>query len=264
LSAYSIAVDSAGNAYVAGETGSPDFPTTPGAYAPIYDGGLSEAYVTKLNTCGSALVYSTFLGGLADEGVNGIALDAGRNAYVTGFTNSVNYPTTPDAFNQTYNGGSSDAILSKLSASGSALLYSTFLGGLTYDEAAAVALDRAGAVYLTGGTDSLDYPTTPGAYAQTPNGTQDAFVTKLELPGATGGGGGCPPQDDQDHDGLTDSNELAFLTLLSNPDTNFNGIVDGNDDANHNGIADEDEDDGDPCTHVDRNHNGVDDEDEDD
>jgi Beta-propeller repeat len=124
------------------------------------------------------LHYSTFLGGTNQDLANGIAVDGRSRAYVTGFTQSTDYPTTPGAFDTTYN-GHGDALVTKLNAAGSALAYSTFLGGTGFDEGWGIAaLDRR--AYVTGDTTSANYPTTPGAFATTFNGGNgDAFVTKL-------------------------------------------------------------------------------------
>jgi Beta-propeller repeat len=103
----------------------------------------------------------------------------GDNAYVTGFTQSADYPTTRGAFDRTFN-GDTDAFVTKLNASGSALAYSTFLGGTRTERGFGIAVDEEGKAYVTGGTLSSDYPTTPGAFDTTFNGgTTDAFVTKL-------------------------------------------------------------------------------------
>jgi hypothetical protein len=129
-----IAVDSAGNAYGAGFTGSTNFPTTTGAFQTTLGGGRN-AFVTKLNPTGSTLVYSTYLGGsLFDEGL-GIAVDATGSAYVTGDTQSSNFPTTPGAFQTIFGGGFSDAFLTKLHPTGTApLVYSTYLGGSSSEQ----------------------------------------------------------------------------------------------------------------------------------
>ena len=105
-------------------------------------------------------------------------MNARGRAYVTGDTGSANYPTTQDAFDTTFNGGAQDAFVTKLNASGSALAYSTFLGGTDSDGGAGIAV-REGRAYVTGGTRSSDYPTTPGAFDTSYNGNSDAFVTKL-------------------------------------------------------------------------------------
>jgi hypothetical protein len=185
-----FAVDSAGNAYLTGATLSPDFPTTPGTFDPVFAGG-SEGFVSKLNATGSALVYSTFLG---EAGASAVAPDAGGNAWVAGATGSPNATTTPDAFDRQFNGGASDAYVAKLNATGSALLFATFLGGANSEGAGDVVLDSGGNVYVTGHTYSADFPTTAGAFDRVFNGDPsvfwgDAFVTKL----AVGSGSPAPP-----------------------------------------------------------------------
>jgi hypothetical protein len=180
-----IAADAAGNAYVTGQTSSGTFPTTASPFQPALAGG-SDAFVTKLNPDGSALVYSTFLGGVAGDIGRGIALDAAGNAYVTGDTaSSADFPTTAGAFDQIFNGGSNDAFVTKLNPDGSALVYSTFLGGSTSDASSGIAVDASGNAYVTGNTaSSADFPTTTGAFDQIFNGgSNDAFVTKLNPAG---------------------------------------------------------------------------------
>lgn len=172
-----IAIDAAGHAYVTGYTTSTDFPTTPGALSGTLLGS-SSAFVTKLDPAGRHLVYSTFIEG-SDQG-NGIALDQGGHAYVTGSTSSTSFPTTPGAF-QTVSAGNGDAFVLKLNDAGSALLYSSFLGGSEYDAGGAIAVDRQGNAYVTGGTTSTDFPTTAGAFQRIAPGSSPAFVTKLTI-----------------------------------------------------------------------------------
>jgi hypothetical protein len=143
--ALGIAVDSAGNAYVTGETGSTDFPVTPGAFRTTRNGDY-DAYVTKLNPSGSALVYSTFIGGsFVDFGVR-IVVDSANNAYVLGNTRSPDFPTTPGAFDTVAN-GAFDIFLLKLNPTGSGSVYSTYLGGSDMDSAGRMAIDSAGNAY---------------------------------------------------------------------------------------------------------------------
>jgi hypothetical protein len=125
-----------------------------------------------------ALDYSTFLGGTDSDFGAGIAVDASGSAYVTGGTFSGDFPTTTGAFDTTFNGGAADAFVTKLNASGSALAYSTFLGGTEIDDGAGIAV-RGGRAYVTGRTRSTDYPTTTSAFDTTLGGVEDAFVTKL-------------------------------------------------------------------------------------
>src|SRR5439155_339443 len=124
---YGIAVDASGQAYVTGDSTSTDFPTTVGAFQTT-SGGYADVFVTKLNQSGSGLVYSTYLGGGSNEGGSGIAVDVAGDVYVTGQTYSTDFPTTMGAFRVTL-GGSSNAFVTKLSPSGSGLVYSTYLGG---------------------------------------------------------------------------------------------------------------------------------------
>jgi hypothetical protein len=182
--ALGIAVDSLGSAYVTGETASPDFPITPGAFRTVKNAS-DDAYVTKLNPAGSALVYSTFIGGSQVEFGVRIAVDASHNAYVLGNTSSPDFPTTPGAFDTSFN-GAFDVFVLKLNAAGTALVYSTFLGGSGFDSAGGLAIDSAGNAYVSGGTASSDFPITPGAFQTvSPNSTGGGgFVTKLNPTGS--------------------------------------------------------------------------------
>ena len=188
---HGIAVDAAGNAYVTGYTCcATGFPTTPGAFQTA-SGGASDIFVTKLDPAGSGLVYSTYLGGSSYEVGVGIAVDSSGNAYVTGTTSSPNFPTTPGAFQAAFAGGRSnqegqnpsDAYVTKLNATGSALVYSTYLGGEGNDRSQAIALDATGSVFVTGFTDSLLFPTTPGAFRPASDGLS-AYVTKVNPAGS--------------------------------------------------------------------------------
>jgi hypothetical protein len=200
--ADAIAVDSAGVAYVAGYTSSSDFPTTAGAFDTSFNGS-TDVFVTKLDASGNALVYSTLFGGTNYEFPYAIAVDSAGAAYVTGLTHSSSFPTTPGAFDTSYNSDfqHDDAFVTKLDASGSALVYSTFLGGKDYDEAYAIAVDSAGAAYVAGVTYSVGFPTTPGAFDSTFNGSSgngDAFVTKLNASGQRAPVLDVPRRDDYD------------------------------------------------------------------
>jgi hypothetical protein len=177
-----IAVDSLGAAYLTGSTSSTDFPTTAGAFDPSYNGN-QDAFATKFDPAGSSLAYSTFLGGSATEEGSGIAVDSLGAAYVTGITPSTDFPTTAGAFDTSYN-GNGDAFVTKLDPLGSGLAYSTYLGGSQADQGH-IAVDSQGAAYITGSTDSTDFPTTTGAFDTTYNGNRDTFVTKLDPLGLT-------------------------------------------------------------------------------
>ncbi|HEX2272943.1 MAG TPA: SBBP repeat-containing protein [Acidimicrobiales bacterium] len=161
----SVAVDSAGYAYIAGATTSPDFPTTPGAHDTSHNGD-QDGFVTKLAPDGSTVIYSTFLGGAALDDADTVAVGGRGDAYVRGVTVSPDFPTTPGAFDRTFNGGF-DAWVARLSADGSSLRYSTFLGGSNFDSGSGIAVDRTGAAYVGGITGSPEFPTTPGAYDRT-------------------------------------------------------------------------------------------------
>jgi len=173
-----IAVDSAGNAYVMGGTNSTNFPTMNPIQA-SNAGGSEDAFVAKLNAAGSALVYSTYLGGNDLDQPQGLAIDSAGNAYVAGSTRSSNFPTTFGAFQTTFFGGPEDGFVTKLNATGSAFVYSTYLGRSAEDGANGVESDSAGNAYVTGHTESSNFPTTAGAFQTTYAGSQDAFVTKL-------------------------------------------------------------------------------------
>jgi hypothetical protein len=190
-----IAVDSTGNVYVTGQTYSANFPTTSGAFQRACErpcSGHGAAFVTKLNPEGSALVYSTYIGGNGPDWGGGIAVDKAGNVYVTGQASSANFPTTPGAF-QTICGdagcGFGDVFVTKLNPGGSALIYSTYLGGSGLDFGRGIAIDNAGNAYVTGGTLSTDFPITPGAFQTVcgdPDcGFGDAFVAKLDPSGST-------------------------------------------------------------------------------
>lgn len=187
-----IAVDAAGSAYVTGAA-TLDFPTANALQST--PGGGTDAFVAKLNPAGSALVYSTFLGGSDEDGGRGIALDAAGDVYVTGFTKSTDFPTahpiqaasaggTCGTAPQTYN--CPDAFVAELNPAGSALVYSTYLGGSDQDFGNAIAIDNAGSTYVVGYTLSTDFPTASPLQSQCDNcgivngaSNGDAFVAKL-------------------------------------------------------------------------------------
>jgi hypothetical protein len=186
-----IAVDAAGSAYVTGTTNSSDFPATPGAF----DGlprSSRNAFVAKLHPTGSALLYSTRFGGAAsgfDIGF-GIVVAAGGGAWVTGRTSSADFPTTPAAFDNAIGSGDTDAFATRLNATGTALIYSTYLGSSAPDAGGGIAVDSTGNVYVAGNTASADFPVTPGAFDPTysgggPPSAGDAFVVKLTFPADT-------------------------------------------------------------------------------
>jgi hypothetical protein len=180
---WSTTLDSNGNPVVTGLNTSTFFPTTPGAYDEIYS-GLGDVFVSKLSADGSTLLWSTFLGGtspLFDYGY-AVKTDANDNVIVTGYTQSGDYPVTPDAFDNEHNGGA-DVFVSKLNATGSTLVWSTFMGGSQHDIGYDLDLDSSGNPVVAGRTASDGFPTTKGAYDTTPNGEEDGFITKLSAAG---------------------------------------------------------------------------------
>ncbi len=177
-----VAVDAAGNAYIAGMTSSADLPVSSAAQLDFR--GLFEGFVAKLNPKGTALVYSTFLGGTGVDGAVGIAVDGAGNAYVTGETNSTDFPVR-SALQTTYGGGLLDGFVTKLGPTGSTLVYSTYLGGSDEDRAYRLAVDGAGRVHLTGLTASADFPVRDAIQSQHNGDGFDAFVTSIEPTGAT-------------------------------------------------------------------------------
>src|SRR5262249_34229383 len=150
-----IAVDATGNAYVTGDTDSPDFPTTAGAFQTTKKGG-PNAFVAKLNAGGTNLVFSTYLGGSGPDHGNSLAVDAAGNAYVTGYTTSTNFPTSAGAF-QTIHKGGNDVFVTKLNPTGTSLIYSTYLGGTKPDFGTGIVVDGSGNAYVTGYTQSSDF-----------------------------------------------------------------------------------------------------------
>ncbi|MDX6475434.1 MAG: hypothetical protein QOH95_945 [Gaiellaceae bacterium] len=188
-----IAVDSAGNAYVTGQTKSSNFPTTANAFdrslnipanCPRCATDNTDGFVTKLNATGSALVYSTYLGGTDYDAPHGIAVDASGNAYVDGETlSNTDFPTTAGSFSPTSH-GQYDIFATKLNTTGSALAYSTFIGGTQVDNGERIAVDSGNNAYVLGFSSSADYPTTPGAFDTTANGDFDVTLTKLNPAGS--------------------------------------------------------------------------------
>ena len=211
--ATGLAVDGAGSAYVTGYTYSSDFPVTVGAFqtenkAFHYDGALcpeiagSNAFVTKLNATGAALVYSTYLGGSIDglsygnagDSASALTVDGSGGAYITGQAYSTDFPVTEGAFQTTNHAAANfffDTFVTKLNSAGTALAYSTYLGGSGTsgggDSATGLAVDSAGNAYITGSTFSTDFPVTQDAFQATNNGAANsapnAFVTKLNPAG---------------------------------------------------------------------------------
>jgi Beta-propeller repeat len=176
--------DRAGNVHVEGDTGSPDFPTTPGSFQPTFGGGPGDGFVVKLRPNGARLVYSTFIGGSGADGAHDGELDKKGNFHLDGFTDSTDFPTTPGAFQPTFGGGPNDAWAAKLNKTGTALVYSTYLGGEGEEDVFDLTTDRSGSAYIPGLTSSADFPVTPGAFQTTfQGGDLDGYLTKLNPTG---------------------------------------------------------------------------------
>lgn len=176
-----IAVDDAGRAIVVGGTWSNDFPTTPGAVQPAL-ADLRDTFLVKLDVHGTALLYSTFLGGTGQEDAVGVQVVASGAIHVTGWTNSSDFPVTAGVLGPVYR-GNTDGFLYQLDPTGHRLVYSTYLGGSGEDRPAALTLLGSQPV-IAGVTRSPDFPTTPGVLSPTPIGGQDAFVARV-LPGGS-------------------------------------------------------------------------------
>jgi uncharacterized protein (TIGR03437 family) len=180
---FDVAVDGSGHMYLVGTTSSTTLAVA-GLAGPGYAGG-ADIFVAKLRPDGKSLVYLTYLGGRLDDVGYAIAVDGAGNAYVTGETDSANFPTTPNAFQSSFGGGNADALLVKLDPAG-ALLYSSYLGGRNDDGGNGLAVDAAGHAYLTGYAGSFNFPTTAGAAQPSHGGgDEDAFAARLN-PGASG------------------------------------------------------------------------------
>jgi len=209
----SIAVDGSGSAYVTGETRSSDFPTQ-NPYQGTFQGGYSDAFVTKLSSSGNSLIYSTYLGGGSDDNARGIAVDGSGYAYVTGSTLSLDFPTA-NPYQATFQGGNYDAFVTKFSSSGNSLIYSTYLGGENGNYGNGIAVDGSGNAYVTGQTESADFPTlNPYQTYQGGVTSTDVFVTKLSSTGniliySTYLGGGS---DDRGYGITVDGSGNAYVT----------------------------------------------------
>jgi uncharacterized repeat protein (TIGR01451 family) len=173
--AFGIAVDSSGNAYVTGETASTTFPGVTGSSIQPANAGSFDDFVTKINAAGTAIVYSTFLGGSGDDAGFAIAVDTSGNAYVTG----LHATTNPGG------GANFDAFVTKINAAGTAVVYSTPLGGTGIDEGNSIAVDSSGNAYVTGQTSSATFPGVTGSSIQPAHagGIYDAFVTEINAAG---------------------------------------------------------------------------------
>ncbi|MFT4191772.1 MAG: SBBP repeat-containing protein, partial [Comamonas sp.] len=175
-----IAVDDEGAAYIIGYTASSDFPVTSGSYQTTSGGGSYDGFAAKLSADGSSLTYSTYIGGSGSDYLRSLALADDGSVYLGGYTGSSDFPTTSGAY-QTALSGSGDAVVLRLDASGSSLVFSTLLGGSEYEYIYdnSLKVDSAGAVYVAGITSSSDFPVTASALQTSLAGDYDSFVAKL-------------------------------------------------------------------------------------
>ena len=183
-SGSAIKLDDKNNIYIVGSTNSPDFPVTTYCYDNSYN-GESDIVAMKFAPDCNRILYSTFIGGSDNDWGWDLEIDDEGNVFVAGTGVSSDFPTTPGCYDETFN-GVEDLYAIKLNLNQSELVYSTYVGGSEFDGAfgAQISVDAEGAVYLTGFTDSIDYPTTLGSYDQTLNGANDAFITKLNADGS--------------------------------------------------------------------------------
>lgn len=177
-----VAIGPSGEAFVGGYTGSTNFPTTPGSFQPAI-GGSFDAFITKIDSTGSAIVYSSYLGGSGLDFGAGLVVDASGSAYFTGETRSSNFPVVGAV--QPALAGPRDAFVVKVNPAGSALVYSTYLGGSGYDRGFGIAVDSAGSAYVTGQAPSPNFPVVNAFQPTFAGGVIDAFVTKFSPTGGS-------------------------------------------------------------------------------
>ena len=217
---WAIAVDASGNAYVAGDASTKDFPVV-NAIQPANAGG-QDAFVAKINPTGDQFIYSTFLGGSSNDRVKSIAVDASGNAYVAGVTSSSDFPIT-NAFQQFNKNQNSTGFVAKLNSAGSGLVYSTYLGGSGSDTALGIAVDGSGDAYVTGQTSSVDFPVINAFQPYLASQFGNAFITKFDAAGSTliystflGGSGGVGgPFGDSGFGIALDTNGSAYVTGIT-------------------------------------------------
>lgn len=180
---YGIAADSAGNIFLAGSTDSNNFPLSNAGQ--ISRAGNTDAFVTKMDPSGSTLLFSTYLGGGDNDIAEAIALDSGGNIYITGNTASSDFPMVQGSYQTSYQGGAADIFVTKLGPDGRSLAYSTYVGSHGDDFANGIAVDGSGQAYITGSTNSDQFPVTADAQQKTRAGASDAVVVKLDQQGRT-------------------------------------------------------------------------------
>lgn len=184
---YGMSLDRYNNIFLAGITWSLNFPVTPGAFS-YNSPGFPDIFLSKLNTDGSGLVYSSRFGHSSGCFANSVAVDKHDCAYITGFTGSLSYPVTTGAYSTTFNGGTSDVFISKFDSAGSSLVYSTFIGGsgnnTNIDVGSDILVDDSGYAVVCGYTTSPDFPATANAFQKSLNGDKDVFILKMNPSGS--------------------------------------------------------------------------------
>ncbi|MEA2686906.1 MAG: hypothetical protein QOE93_2101 [Actinomycetota bacterium] len=187
--AAAVEVDGGGNVYIVGSTESPDFRVANPVQNTLNgdgSGGKSDAFVAKLNPEGTSLIFATYLGGANRDAASGVAVGSDGSVYVTGVTESANFPMKSPAAQEAYNGGPSDAFVTKLAPTGAAIEWSTFLGGSQTDGARGIAVSTAGEAWVTGSTNSVEFPVANPLQQNAPGPDDvDAFVTKVAADGAS-------------------------------------------------------------------------------
>jgi len=179
-----VVIDKNENAYVIGSTKSSSYPTTTGAYTTSFQGLPYDVFYSKIDSTGSNLIYSTFLGGSGlDYGIS-ISLDQNNNVYLGGRTESNNFPVSSSAFQKSKAGGADDGFIAKLNSSGTSLVYSTYIGGNFRDRTNYIIVDSSGFVYATGWTESTNFPTTSSAFNKTCNGSYDGWFAQFNTTGS--------------------------------------------------------------------------------
>jgi PKD repeat protein len=233
--AYGITIDSIGSIYIAGETNSSNFPISSSAFDSTYK--KWDGYVVKVNSIGSKIIYSTYIGGIKNDVCYNIITDRAGNAYITGWTNSNDFPNTTGSFDTTFNGGT-DGFILKLNKRGTKINYSTFIGGSQNDYSYGISLDEDNNAFITGLSESSDFPTSSGAFDSSYNGFLDVFVLKLKGNGSdimysTFVGSN---RDEIGYDIEVDNNGNAYITGLTGS-TNFPTTI-GAYDTTYNGLFD--------------------------
>jgi uncharacterized repeat protein (TIGR01451 family) len=215
-----VAVDPALNIYIAGSTTSVDFPTAGSPFQRI-NAGTANIFLTKLDPTGSTILFSTYLGGDRIDTPAGIGVDSGSNVAVAGTTTSTNFPTSSAPFQGQQLDGRMHAFVSEVDSAGHTLLYSTYLAGDGTDSVSGLAEDARGKLYVTGTTNSSNFPTTTGSFQPTPEAANQSFMSKIDptllgtpsLVYSTYFGGGNPPTGITIGGGIAvDQNNNVYIT----------------------------------------------------